>query len=84
MDDGEAGGPVSSWAEYGGVEVEYVDPGRGQERRLPRRCLARSLRRIAPATSSRPDAPASGPMVLFARTDRGYPRVLIALCRSGW
>jgi hypothetical protein len=35
---------VSSSAEYGGVEVEYIDPGRGQERRLPRRCLARSLR----------------------------------------
>ena len=52
---------VSSSAEYGGVEVEYVDPGRGRERRLPRRCLARSLRRIAPATASRPDAPASGP-----------------------
>jgi hypothetical protein len=26
---------VSSSAEYGGVEVEYVDPGRGRERRLP-------------------------------------------------
>ena len=74
---------VSSSAEYGGVEVEYVDPGRGRERRLPRSRLARSLRRIAPATASRPDAPASSPMVLFARTDRGYPRVLIALCRSG-
>ena len=74
---------VSSSAEYGGVEVEYVDPGRGRERRLPRRRLARSLRVHSAATASRPDAPASGPMVLFARTDRGYPRVLTALCRSG-
>jgi len=60
VDDGGAGGPGQ---QFGGVEAEYVDPGRGRERRLPRRRLARSLRRIAPVTASRPDAPASGPIV---------------------
>src|SRR5690348_14982030 len=43
VDDGGAGGPGQ---QFGGVEAEYVDPGRGRERRLPRRRLARSLRRI--------------------------------------
>ena len=39
---------VSSSAEYGGVEVEYVDPDRGRERRPLAACWSARFERVSP------------------------------------